>query len=237
MKKWIALLLTAALLTCCSAALAQVDMSSLENNDLYRVDVAQDGGHAFVSMNIVDEALAFSHKYSLSAYPSLAYSDILITGYKTENANAVWRIWFEYNAEKSLNIHSITITFGGKDYTFTDLSGANTGMPYADHVWETPCIVLGAANFDFWFDFIVACETLEDKKEIMNWQIPVVLHGDEDVEAAMGGLSALSIYLCGEEMASLIGVEGLFQMNGTPLAVPETPATAEAEVPATAEAE
>ena len=244
MRRWIAALMTLAmLLAACVPALAELDLTHTRESTLFRIDEGAGGEYAFVSLALDITEMGFTHRYALSDQPSFAYSDLLINRYGTADAYAVWRLWFEYKATQSLNIHAVTILLDGKSYTFSDLSGLVNNEEHDDYILETPCIVFGSQNTEFWLDYLIKCETLENKVEILNgWNLPVILHGDEDVEITVNGATLFSLFAVGEEMANISGIASIIEREGTPVEVvgPEEAATGEAapaveEVPAAPE--
>ena len=223
MKKLLSAVLVAALLMgLCAPALASVDLSSVRNNDLFYVKL-EDSGHCFVGA--ADEKASY------------AYSDIIVSNYygAAADRNAVWRWWLVYNAPAYLGVTSVTFTLNGTDYTFENVGGSDHLENHGSYVTENLCIVFGSENLQFWLDFLLTCEAESDKTVIMNWSMPAVLHGTRDVPVTINGFALLDLFLVGEAMLQITGVEGLMDTDGNPLttAAAERPAAATVTEPAT----
>ena len=198
MKKWIAMVLLMMTLTwLCASAFAKVDLSYVRKNDMYSIDVF-DEGYALIRIKPdlkLKEAQELKHKYSIEDHPSRAYTDVVITDYFDEDAFPYVRLWFEYNAPELLGITSATITMNGTPYTFTDIGNKDGVKKHEGYYTEKPFIVLGKNTMEFWLNFLFL--NLEKGSDIVNVSFPVVLHGIEDVETELSGASLAEWYLLG----------------------------------------
>ena len=214
-RKMICLFLLMILVCWSMPVFAKVDLTPLrKDNDLYVIDVTEDG-NAFINTRISEQDLMYIHKYSLTERPSYTHSDIFILDYFGSNPRAFWRIWFRYYAKYFLGITSITITMDDVEYTFTGVGGKERMQSGDSYVVEGPNILIGKGNFDFWNALLLKCEAYEDGKDILNISLPVVLHGTEDVETEISGTSVMDMFLMGETLLRIAGLEAFTEIDGT----------------------
>ncbi|MBQ9009155.1 MAG: hypothetical protein IJ088_07505 [Clostridia bacterium] len=202
------------LLCWAGSACAKVDLTPIKDDEFITIDV-NDNGIAFVSTTFPFDQMAFTHKYSLEEHPSHTYSDIVILDYFEENPSAAWRIWFEYSARTYLGITSITITLDGVEYTFTGVGGKEKMKSYDSYVTESPNILLGKENVSFWSALLLKWESLENVSDVLDMSLPVVLHGTEDIETTINGISILEMCLIGESLIRISGLEAFAETTGT----------------------
>ncbi len=236
MKRRMALLLAAVLLAgMAGTALADVDLSTIRNSELYYIDV-NDNGYAFVGSIVPYDLMTVSHPNSVASEPSIAYSDIVVSNYYSsgDRQQAAWRLWLEYRGGSYLGITAITLTWDGTDYTFEGVGDSSRMQNHGNYVQENARIVFGSDNMLFWLSFLLRCEGLDNKMEIIDWSMPMVLHGTRDVATELSGYTLLDLYLVGEAMYNISGFDGLLGTSGSPVTTytPEEPAEEPAAEPA-----
>ena len=223
MKKLLSVVLALALtLGVCASAMADVDLSSVRNSDIFYINV-ESSGNAFVGSFIPYSWATFDHPNAVDGHASFAYSDIIVTDYygTTGSQRAVWRWWLEYNAPYYLGITSVTFDLDGTYYTFSGVGGTSQMEDNGSYVTENICLVFGSENMMFWLLFLFKCEALDDITEIADWTMPVVLHGTRDVETEMNGYALLDLYLVGEAALQITGFDGLYATDGSAMTYTE----------------
>lgn len=215
MKRICLLVLVAVLLmsSITAATAATVDLSVLKGNELLDVDIDNEG-NAFVE-SIIGHT-TFTHPKSIDDYPSWVYSDIIIGDYYSSEPVALWRFWVSYSAAKYLGITSMTIVLDGTKYTFNNVGSKENMNDYGTNVRENPHINFGSDNLDFWLALLLKWESLENKTEMFDMSMQIILHGTtEDVTVDIDGFAMVDLCTLGEIYISMVGIEGLMDYEGT----------------------
>ncbi len=235
MKKWTALVLCLVLICSCFSvvsaesaggeATAAYDISSVtDNNDMYTVDVDEANGVAFVESNIPASMEAFTHKYESESRYSSMHFDILVVDYGTKKAIPALRLLATYCADEFLNINSVTFTLDGMDYTFSDVAVEQAKVKDEEGAAENLIIKFGNENATFLVaveNLITGFSNLDDLlDETKAPKIKMVLHGDEDVEATLGGIFLVDfIFICEQVFLQTGGVSYMKYVEGNPMTV------------------
>lgn len=213
MKKMVALiLLITVMISYQSSALASIDLSAIKNNDLYKMDM-DDDGDVYISLNF--EEPLFYHANSIDEYPSYVYTDIIILDYFSTSPRAVWRMWVNYSASKYMGLNAISIVMDNTEYEFLNVGGTNRMKDFGTNTREEGCIVFGIDNADFWVAFLLKCEDLNSIEQMENWSFPMTLHGLIDVETTLDVDALLELYAMGEAMLKIAGIDGMMLEGAT----------------------
>lgn len=184
-------------------AFADFDYHLFTTLDTFSVEEYPDEDCAYIdTRNLFSIAdTSFEHEYGSESYYSYLYNDLIVFDYDTPYAYPVWRLWIEFSGSKHIYANSVTFSFGGKDYTFSDI---------LDHQWisqydngdanQTIPIVFGDENMSFLFDLEeyigketsgqYSFETMMSAKNIV-----MTLHGTEDVVTALPNTFLLEFML------------------------------------------
>ncbi len=223
MKKIIAFLLACMLLVSMSSAMAEIlDVSFLQEKDIYEVDFNSAGTSCFIESSLSAEARSFTHKYESSALYSSTMFDVLITNYGTSNNKPVFRLWVTYCADKGFqNIDAITFIIGNKEYTFTDIEDPEW-LVYdeEDGYMEDTLIRFGESGLEF----LVALENFMEGHtdtfaELSELEIEMILHGDEDIHTTLGVGFLLDFVSVKDAYIDLGGLDYLDEVIGSDLKV------------------
>ncbi len=214
MKKLIALLIGLVMLCTSLSAFADgLDLSVLKNNDLIEVEIDNDGD-AFV--NSIVGHTRFDHEKSLDDYPSYVYSDIIIGDYYSTKPITLWRFWVSYSAAQYLGITSFSLVLDDTEYTFKNVGNKDNNEDYSTNVRENPHIAFGSNNMSFWLALLLKFEALEDKTEMFNMSMKMILHGTtKDIEVTLPGDAMVDLAIVGELYLSLAGLDELSSYDGT----------------------
>ncbi len=218
MKRLVALIV--GIVTICTSCLAfadNLDLSVLKNNNLIDVDISNEG-NAFVE-SIIGHT-PFTHEGNLEDYPSGVYSDIIIGDYYSSSPVAFWRFWVSYSATKYLGITSFTIIMDGNEYTFKNVGNKDHMTDYGTNVRENPHITFGKNNMTFWLALLLKWEGLEDKTEMFDMSMQMILHGTtKDITVEVPGYAMADMAVLGELYLSMGGIEALMDEDGTEMSV------------------
>ena len=196
MKKIIALVLALTLAAGLTAAVAETpeffDVSYFEQNEnIFLVDVSEDGESARIISGDLDESHTFTTPYQSESYPNLIRPDIAVLNYPREQERqAAFRICILYNGTKPLNINSATFAGGGYEFTLSDI--AMGSAPEQDGVYTESLVIVGGNsdnNARFLATLMADALGYVQRRYItdggdVNAALPawtLVLHGDEDV--------------------------------------------------------
>ncbi len=214
MKKLVALLIGFVMLCTSLSAFADgLDLSVLKNNDVIEVDI-NSNGNAFV--NSIVGRTKFVHEKSLDDYPSFVYSDIIIGDYYSNEPIALWRFWVSYSALQYLGITSFSLILDNTEYTFKNVGNKDNNEDYSTNVRENPHVAFGSNNRAFWMDLLLKFEALEDKTDMFDMSMKMILHGTtKDVEVTLPGDAIVDLAVLGEVYLALAGLEELTSYDGT----------------------
>lgn len=225
MKKFLSLLLIALLLACSisSAFAAKLDLSPIEaESDLYTIDISEDGDAAFIETTLTAQHRSFVHKYESTALYSTTMFDVLVVDYGTSDNYPIIRLWVTYCADDSFqNFDSVTFTVGNKEYTFTDISDPDWQMQDEESGYIEDVLIR------FNEDNLIFLEALEELtsgndatiEELDQLSVKMVLHGDEDIEATLGGGFLLDFLAIKSAWMDLNGLDYIEEASGSKLSV------------------
>ena len=140
--------------------------------------------------NFTAEELSFSHDMESDNYYSYADFDIVILDPDTEHPLPILRLWITMvTKEKPVNIHSVTFTTGGRDYTFSELSDPEDIIE-GEGEYEQTMLIRFDADSQWFLTQAVMNHLLGDET------MKAVFHGDVDMEVEFGEhfWNVLSIY-------------------------------------------
>ena len=125
--------------------------------------------------------LSFSHEGESDHYYSYADFDILIIDPDSETPLPILRLWITlHTQERPLNITSLTVTAGGRNYTFTDLSDEeDIEEKEKGGYCQTMLIRFDRNSLSMLTD--LALERLLGAESF-----PVVFHGDQEITVNLG---------------------------------------------------
>ncbi|MBR0513054.1 MAG: hypothetical protein IJK06_02245 [Clostridia bacterium] len=153
-------------------------------------------------------------------YPSGVYSDIIIGDYYSSSPVAFWRFWVSYSAAKYLGITSFTIIMDGNEYTFKNVGNKDHMTDYGTNVRENPHITFGSNNLSFWLALLLKWEGLEDKTEMFDMSMQMILHGTtKDLTVDIPGYAMADMAVLGEVYLSMAGMEALMGEEGSEMTV------------------
>jgi hypothetical protein len=224
MKKLILFLLVATLLCSLSPAMAAtIDLSAIQAQDnLYTVDISDDGDAAFIESNLSAEARSFVHKYESSTLYSSTEFDVLIVDYQQSSNYPVFRLWIVYCADNGyINADSVTFQVGKKQFTFTDISDEDW-LTYdkENGYMEEMLIRFGEDNVDFLLALEEAIKGKSESVETLNEVgIKMVLHGKEDLVVELGSGFLLDFMALKSAWLDLDGVSYIDDINGNDMTV------------------
>ncbi len=201
MKKTVSLLLALLLaIGCLAGSLAEdasenvkFDLSVIKaNEDAALSEDPDDPASAYVMLadgKLSMDTYAIAHGHESQKRYSLAEFDFLIRDYNTEDPFPVWRLWFTVFTEGQFyNFESVTLTLGGKDYTFTDVANENWYYDLGDGDYAQQLLVVFGANE---MEFLIALEDflepMTSGTEVLDAKVPIVLHGTEDISGEISG--------------------------------------------------
>lgn len=220
-----AMLMAIALLVCTvgtAMAADAYDLTFVKESDYYKLTEDLEEEVAYIESTFSDDvsAIAFTHQYESSEYYSYAYSDIILLDCPA-NPQPIWRMWITVQAQKPLNINSVTFTVDGKDYTFSEISNPDR-VSQNDNGDTREELLIRFDNYSV--DFLIALEQMvnscESAQEIIEKEIKVVLHGDEDIETVFNGNIWFDWFAVKNAMSEGNGFIHLFQKtDGTPVTV------------------
>ena len=218
MKRLAAFIIGIIFILCsCSASAGSLDLSMLKDSKILSFDINNDG-NAFVKSACGHQS--FTHEGALEQYPSGVYSDIIIGDYYSADQVAFWRFWISYSAEKYMGITSVTLILDGNQYTFTNVGSKDRMHDYGTNVRENPSIVFGKNNMAFWMKLLLKWEALEDKSEILDSSMTMILHGPaKDLTVELSGVVLADLAYLGETYLSMAGVDALLNEDGTEMTV------------------
>lgn len=198
MKKFFALMMALVLMmSICPAFAAGLDMSYVDKHaDVYSVYIPEDEPtKAFIDTSNgfgVDE-LAFEHKYEHPNRYSYISTDIIVFDYGTDDAEAYLRTWICYEGTEPIYATSCTFVVDGVKYTLSDLSDPDDMGVDDGGVYQDMCILYDTKNMDVLSALYSFVQTRIEQEDYDSIEIPVILHGTEDLEIVMGGMSLLDL--------------------------------------------
>lgn len=93
---------------------------------------------------------------------------------------------------------------------------------YGTNVRENPHITFGKNNMTFWIALLLKWEALEDKTEIFDMTMQMILHGTtKDLTIEVPGCAMVDLAVLGEMYLSMAGIETLMDVEGTEMTVLE----------------
>lgn len=203
------------------ALAATYDMSYVRSNpDVYTIDVETDGGdsYAFIETQLTTADLSYSHKYDSTVKYSSTRFDILVLDYMSSSAYPVHRLWIRYNTEtKHQYFNAVTFTINGVDYTFTDVGDTDRCTFDGTTYRESLLIKFGWDNLSF----LVALEKImpDTVEELDLVQIPMTLHGTEDIHVMLGGEFLMDFVFFRRAFLESNGSDFLDKADTTPMTV------------------
>ncbi|MBR5344872.1 MAG: hypothetical protein IK127_03525 [Clostridia bacterium] len=214
MKRIAALLLTLCLLLTAASALADVDLSYLEQYpDIF--DVTQGEVLTFICDSMTAEDLSFVHAHESDYRYSYMYFELWIeNGY-----DVIYPVLnIVYNADELLNITAVSFDLEGVRYTFS----VDLDEPDRDEkgITEDPLIFFGIENVEFLSaleDIVDDCDTAEEMEE---YRITAILHGDEDLTVTLSDAFLLDFYIVIKD--AFIELGGLDNFDQIYIATPMT---------------
>ena len=217
MKKLVSLLLALCLLLASASALADVDLSYLEEYpDVFQV--SKGDTLTFICDTLTAADLAFDHPHSNGKLYSFTYFSLWIPN----GDDTVYPMLdVIYCADEPLNITSVSFDVAGVRYTFA----VETDEPSADEngVTEDCRIYLGVESFEFLNALtteVAACETDE---ELFSDYITATLHGDEDLTVTLASPFLLDYYLIMVEAFTMTGgLDNVSMLTGATAMTMET---------------
>lgn len=224
MKK-LFLLLALILPLCLGVAYADdLDLSFVrENTDYYEMDVEIEDGtaFAFIESTLTASDLAFIHKYDSQTKYSYTQFDILVVDYlSATDAYPVNRLWIYYNADNNHQyINAVTFTIDGTKYTFSDVADAER-YTQPDGVYRESLLI----KFDYDnLEFLAALERLipDDLNDLESVQIPMTLHGLEDLEVTLDQSFMLDFIIFRLALLNTNSFDYMGETNGTPMKMTE----------------
>ena len=224
MKKLFLFLLIATLIFIITpATAAKIDLSGIQaQENLYTVDINDDGDAAFIESQLTAEARSFTHKYENSKLYSTTEFDVLIVDYQQSSNYPVFRLWVIYCADNAyLNVDAITFQVGKKQFTFSDVSDEDwLSYDRENGYMEEMLIRFGEDNMDFLLAIEEAItgksETVEALDEV---EIKMVLHGKEDVVVELGTGFLLDFLALKSAWLELNGLDYIEDINGNDMSV------------------
>lgn len=139
-----------------------------------------------------------------------------------EESENFWRgvMWvcFGICSGELLSIDSVSFKVGTKEYTFTNLFSEDSILNYGAYLYQNIRILIGYNNQEFitaLFDLIKDCT--ED--ELYDLSMPVTLHGQEDIEVSINGVSIIDILSMHEAMQQYGG--SISEIVGTEMSTTE----------------
>lgn len=224
MKKLLLFLLVATLLVSVSPAMAAtIDLSGIQAQDnLYTVDISDDGDAAFIESQLSAENRSFTHKYENSKLYSTTEFDVLIVDYQQSSNYPIFRLWVIYCADNAYqNIESITFQLDKKQFTFSDVSDDDwLSYDKENGYMEEMLIRFGEDNLDF---LVAIEEAIKDKSDsvetLSEVEIKMVLHGKEDIVVELGTGFLLDFMALKSAWLELNGLDYIEDINGNDMSV------------------
>ena len=209
MKRIAALLLALCLLMTAASALADVDITYLEENpDVFRVQKGDTLTYVCSTLSAAD--LAFEHAYSNGKLYSFTCFSLLIPN----GSDVVYPVLdVIYCADAPLNITTVSIEVGDVQYTF---AVSSDGPAQNENGVSEDCMILfGVENFEFLealSNEMAACKTEED---LLTHKYKATLRGDEEVTTTFSGAFLLDFYLIiVEAFTEVGGLSEVSQLSG-----------------------
>ncbi len=216
MKRGISLLLVLAmLLGVCASALADdgaFNVKVIKEESHCTIDELPEKGVAFVESNLEIKSRAFEHSKESAKKYSSAKFDLLMRDWFTDDPWPIWRLWFDiFTDDRFYDLDSCTITLGGKDYTFTNISDSEWYYE-VDGCYEQELLIRFGTNN---LDFLVAMENefVPLPEDTASIAIPIVFHGREDITANLGEGFVLEFALF---RLMMVNANGLSMLSKTP---------------------
>lgn len=224
MKKLLLFLLVATLLVSITPAMAAtIDLSGIQAQDnLYTVDINNDGDAAFIESQLSSENRSFTHKYENSKLYSTTKFDVLIVDYQQSSSYPVFRLWVTYCADNAYqNIDSITFQVDKKQFTFSDVSDEDwLSYDKENGYMEEMLIRFGEDNLDFLLALEEAIKGKSDTVEALDdVEIKMVLHGKEDIVVELGTGFLLDFMVLKSAWLEVDGLDYIDDINGNDMSV------------------
>lgn len=232
MKRIIALVLALMMAAGLAAAAAEetpefFDVSYFEKNeDIFQVNVSQDGESVTISSKELMENRAFSTPYDTESYYSAIIPDIAVLNYPREQERqAAIRIRIIYNGTKPLNITSATFIGGGYEFTLSEIAVGSA--PEQDGVYtETMAVIGGNSNNNILFLATLMADSVsyaqrryinegaDENAALPEWTL--ILHGDEDVTVQLPASFWADIALFTLSLTDMNALGLIARNQGTP---------------------
>ena len=91
---------------------------------------------------------------------------------------------------------------------------------YGTNVRENPHITFGSNNLSFWLALLLKWEGLEDKTEMFDMSMQMILHGTtKDLTVDIPGYAMADMAVLGEVYLSMAGMEALMGEEGSEMTV------------------
>lgn len=217
------LCLTCVFSTCgvAAAATKPLDLTPIRGSSLYDISVNKDDDVAFITSTLTTADRSFNHKYENDYLYSSTEFDIIVINYFEDNAYPVFRLWIYYTADDYNYNTGVTFTLGGKDYTFSGISGSDSLTKKDNGVCEDLLIKIGTDNADFLLALLeygkpFEAEGFDNYKDIA---IPMTLHGVEDINVTLDAGFLLDFYALINAFSNINGIDYLSKANATSMKV------------------
>ena len=199
MKRFVALLLTFGILIAAGSALAEVDLSYLEQNpDLFLIETI--GDDAVICDTLSARDLAFL--YESDALMSYMYFRLRIPS----GTDLVYpEIKLVYTAKAPLNLKAVSFDVGDYRYTFKPVTFGPE--PYESGFLEECTISFAGRNTAFLSALAEAMIDADTTSvdDLLQLRVTAVLHGDRDVTVTLSEAFLLDFYLIFEDAYFGIG--------------------------------